>query len=78
MTAYLGMNFDSEEVALERVQNIYTDKEFNVELPTDSALFAMPNMFWTRVCVHIFVLLLFPSFFIGKKQPTFCFLSSLF
>ncbi len=53
MTTYLGMKFDSEEVPLERVNNIYTNEEFSVELPDGSALVTMPNMYWTRVCIHL-------------------------
>jgi hypothetical protein len=82
MTTYLGMNFDSEEMALERVHNIYKDKEFNVELPDDSALVVMPNMFWTRVCVHIVFSSAFPHFLYlciyRQKTTNCCFLSSFF
>lgn len=45
----LGLNYSSESVTVENVDNVYTDGEFRLRLPAGWRLQAMPKMNWTQV-----------------------------
>lgn len=49
MLTFSSLNYNWDEIAIQNVNNVYTDGEFQLKLPAGNRLLTMPKMKWTKV-----------------------------